>query len=104
MGAMIEKVHIMNFRSLKDIKFDFGDYTVLIGKNNSGKSNIIHALELANIFSPFFSESINFFILSVSTRVLPLPAPAITNKCLPSKSTTFCCCDDKVIANLHTCL
>ena len=43
----IVKVHIENFRSIKELDFNPGPYCVLIGENNSGKSNILRALALA---------------------------------------------------------
>ncbi len=43
----IERVRIENFRSIKTLDFEPGPYCVLIGENNSGKSNILRALNLA---------------------------------------------------------
>jgi predicted ATP-dependent endonuclease of OLD family len=43
----IKRIHIANFRSIKALDFDPGAYCVLIGENNSGKSNILRALNLA---------------------------------------------------------
>ena len=37
-------VNVHGFRSLVDVTFDFKDYTLLVGANNSGKSNAIDAL------------------------------------------------------------
>lgn len=48
----IKKVKIENFRSIKCIEFDFKDLTILIGENNTGKTNILNALNL------FFSSSV----------------------------------------------
>ena len=42
----IEKLQIKNFRSLQDIVIHPKDILALVGRNNSGKSNIIKALEL----------------------------------------------------------
>lgn len=42
----ISKVHIENFRSVKDLTFEPGQYCVLIGENNAGKSNILRAIGL----------------------------------------------------------
>lgn len=42
----ISRVHIKNFRSIKDISFDLGDTTVLIGPNNAGKSAILDAIKI----------------------------------------------------------
>jgi len=42
----IARVHIEHFRSIQELDFDPGPYCVLIGENNSGKSNILRALNL----------------------------------------------------------
>jgi putative ATP-dependent endonuclease of OLD family len=42
----LSKVEIWNYRSIKHLSLDLGDCTVIVGKNNSGKSNIIHAIDL----------------------------------------------------------
>lgn len=40
----LQKVIIHNFRSIKDATFDLQKYSLLIGENNSGKTNLITAL------------------------------------------------------------
>ncbi|HRR41616.1 MAG TPA: AAA family ATPase [Syntrophales bacterium] len=42
----ILKVHIENYRSLKNFTLEPGPFCVLIGENNAGKSNILRALNL----------------------------------------------------------
>jgi AAA15 family ATPase/GTPase len=42
----IEKIEIKNFRSLRDVTIHPKDILALVGRNNSGKSNVIKALEL----------------------------------------------------------
>jgi len=42
----IEKIEIKNFRSLRDVAIYPKDILALVGRNNSGKSNVIKALEL----------------------------------------------------------
>jgi len=44
----LTKVNIKNFRSIKDLVIDFTDanFKILVGKNESGKSNILKALSL----------------------------------------------------------
>ena len=42
----IRTVTIHNFRSIVDGRFSLNDYSLLIGANNSGKSNIIDALRV----------------------------------------------------------
>jgi len=46
------QVHIKHFKSLEDVHLNCGNLISLIGENNSGKSNIIEALDL------FFNPSI----------------------------------------------
>lgn len=40
----ISKVIIHNFRSILDSEFDLADYSLLVGENNAGKTNVISAL------------------------------------------------------------
>lgn len=42
----ITRVHIKNFRGLKDLKIDLDETTALIGENNSGKTSLLDALRL----------------------------------------------------------
>lgn len=49
---MLKRVHIQNFKSLKDVTLDLQKVNLLIGPNNSGKTNFLKALE-------FFGESRN---------------------------------------------
>ncbi len=46
--AFLEKVHIKNFLSLRDVELPLKPLTVLVGPNASGKSNILNALSLLN--------------------------------------------------------
>jgi predicted ATPase len=41
----IESVHISRYRSLYDVHFQPGDFTVLVGANNSGKTNLVDAID-----------------------------------------------------------
>jgi putative ATP-dependent endonuclease of the OLD family len=47
----IKSVRIQNFRSIKDQTIEFSDFTCFVGANGSGKSNVLHALNV------FFGES-----------------------------------------------
>lgn len=48
---IVTKLHIKNFRSLRNVLIEnIGNISVLIGANSSGKSNIMEALYL------FFTE------------------------------------------------
>ncbi len=50
----IDKVKIHNFRSIKDVKFELREYSLLVGQNNSGKTNVIDCLRC------FFGEKFDF--------------------------------------------
>lgn len=57
----VKSVRIYNFRSIKDQTVEFDDFTCFVGANGSGKSNILHALNI------FFGES---DIPGLDTRIL----------------------------------
>ena len=44
----LEKVHIKNFLSLRDVELPLKPLTVLVGPNASGKSNVLNALRFLN--------------------------------------------------------
>lgn len=48
----IDQIHIKNFKSLKEVHLECGNPVSIIGENNSGKSNVIEALDL------FFNPSV----------------------------------------------
>ena len=50
----IKSIKIHNFRSIKDAEFMLSNYNVLVGANNSGKSNILTALRI------FYEDGIKF--------------------------------------------
>ena len=43
---MIQKITIKNFRSIKEITISLQEYSLLVGSNNTGKSNVLKAIEL----------------------------------------------------------
>jgi putative ATP-dependent endonuclease of OLD family len=45
MGHNISKIHIENFKSIKNQEFELSDFTPLVGYNNAGKSNILEAIK-----------------------------------------------------------
>ncbi|MDO8281723.1 MAG: AAA family ATPase [Thermodesulfovibrionia bacterium] len=45
MPVFIERIEIVNFKSCRDASFPLARFTSLIGYNNSGKSNIISAVQ-----------------------------------------------------------
>jgi predicted ATP-dependent endonuclease of OLD family len=42
----IRRIHIENYRSIGDLDIEFSSVNALVGANNSGKSNILRALNL----------------------------------------------------------
>lgn len=44
---MFTKVHISNYKSINDLDMNLGDFTLLIGANGCGKSNILEAITMA---------------------------------------------------------
>ncbi len=42
----ITRIHIENFRSIRNLEMDLGDATVLIGQNNAGKTAILDAVRI----------------------------------------------------------
>lgn len=51
---IVEKVHLTNFRNLKDITFDFKEnINVFVGKNGIGKTNVLEAIYISLVASSF---------------------------------------------------
>ncbi|QMW02667.1 AAA family ATPase [Spirosoma foliorum] len=50
---MLKRVSIQNFKSLKDVTLDLQKVNLLIGPNNSGKTNFLKALEFCYDSEPF---------------------------------------------------
>ncbi len=50
---LISKTYIKGYRNLKEVNVEFNRLTILIGENNSGKSNLLRAITL-----PFFNDEI----------------------------------------------
>ena len=46
----IHSIELRNYRNIKDAKVDLGRFNVLIGPNNSGKSNFLQIFNLLNFF------------------------------------------------------
>ena len=46
MTMKLQKLHIENFRSLRDATWEPGDLNVLIGPNAGGKSNLLMTIDL----------------------------------------------------------
>jgi AAA15 family ATPase/GTPase len=43
---MIKSVHIKNFKSIKDETYEFGNFDLIVGRNNNGKSTVLQALAI----------------------------------------------------------
>src|SRR6185437_4922244 len=41
---MITKLHVQNFKCLRDVSVELRPFTVLIGKNDTGKSSLLEAI------------------------------------------------------------
>ena len=54
--TMLKRVSIQNFKSLKDVTVDLQKVNLLIGPNNSGKTNFLKALEFMNSLNEFSNE------------------------------------------------
>ena len=58
---LIKTIRIKNFRGLENIEIDLEKTTVLTGANNTGKSSVLHALQLVFGSHQFISQD-DFFI------------------------------------------
>lgn len=47
MGILISKIRVENFRSIENLELSLSMTNVLIGANNSGKSNFLKAINVA---------------------------------------------------------
>ena len=45
---MVEKIQIINYKSIVDLTLDLGRFNVIIGTNGCGKSNILEAITIAS--------------------------------------------------------
>lgn len=48
--VVLKRIHIKNFRSIVDATIELDDFNFFVGKNDSGKSNVLKAINL------FFNE------------------------------------------------
>lgn len=46
---MIETIQLVNYRCFKNVKIKFKDITIIVGKNNAGKSSLLEALRLVSL-------------------------------------------------------
>lgn len=63
---IISSLHVQNFRSLLDEKLDCHDLTVLVGRNGSGKSSFLRALEI--FYDPTATVSVEDFYADDSSK------------------------------------
>ena len=56
---MLERVHIENYKCLRDVTVDLGDFTILIGPNDSGKSSFLEVIQTLGTIAqqPFGTSS-----------------------------------------------
>ena len=57
MGIMLSKIRIANYRSIENLSLDLGMLNLLIGQNNTGKTNFLKALNLVISGSSDISEN-----------------------------------------------
>ncbi len=61
----IKRIHVKNFRSLVDETIELSDFNFFVGKNDSGKSNVLKALNLFFNMSTDFDTAFDFECVSV---------------------------------------
>lgn len=44
--VVLKRIHIKNFRSIVDATIELDDFNFFVGKNDSGKSNVLKAINL----------------------------------------------------------
>src|SRR5207249_652148 len=42
---MLERIHIENYKCLRDVTVDLGDFSILIGPNDSGKTSFLEVIQ-----------------------------------------------------------
>lgn len=70
----IAKLHIENYKGLRDVEFPLSQFACLIGENNSGKSSVLQALILffsgtAQVKTNYFDDSRNVRIEVMLTEI-----------------------------------
>lgn len=48
---MIKKIHIKNFKSIRDISLEIPNFAALVGNNGSGKTNFLRAISLISLLA-----------------------------------------------------
>ena len=68
--SFIQRVRIKNFRSIRDVELQCNFFTILVGQNDAGKSNILRALDL------FFNDQTYDFNFDVDHNTFNRPIKA----------------------------
>lgn len=97
MNILIDTIRIAGFRGIKNLEMSLPRVTVLIGTNNSGKTSLLKALQLAlGDYSRYLSEE-DFFIgaddkrapeILVDVRVVPVDGDGIRTQRFNDEWTT----------------
>jgi len=81
---IITRVHIQNFRALKDVIFDMSSFSCVIGENNSGKSSLMEAIKL--FLKPVKLSESDYYdkkqpvVITVTMKVIDDDLKAITDE------------------------
>ncbi len=67
----LARLEISNYRSIKQLDMDFGASTIIVGKNNTGKSNILRAIDIV-LGERFFKPTKNDFFDGDETRTIQI--------------------------------
>ncbi|MBU6956700.1 AAA family ATPase [Pseudomonas sp. CVAP len=54
---MLDKIEVRNFRGFSEHEINFKDTSILVGKNNAGKSSIVEALRLVSLIASRYKTS-----------------------------------------------
>lgn len=68
---LLSEVHIENFRSIESLTLRLGKCSVLVGKNNSGKSNVLKAINLV-LGEKFIKLTKNDFYNKEEDRIIKI--------------------------------
>src|SRR3954466_1473303 len=74
---IVKALHVKNFRSILDQRIDCDDLTVLVGRNGTGKSSFLRALEM--FYDPKVTVSKEDFYAEETDKEIEI---AVTFTCL----------------------
>ena len=72
-GPVIKTVRISGFRNLEDVSWLSSSVLLAVGRNNSGKSNLLSAIAMC--FPALFGEELAYYLDSNGAESGPLPFP-----------------------------